>query len=329
MTASDRPAESATRPGLSSVLEKSLLEELLLDEAPGPRDGCRVLVTGWFSFLDGEVTAGDALAQRAVAAALERLKVPHDTAWSPVFAPGALTLDDARPGDYSHLLFVCGPLHGEQIAALHQRYASCRRVAVGVSVVVRDSPAAGGFHRVLERDGPDGGTLPDLSAAAPPMVPTPVVGIALTHGQGEYGERRLHDSVAGTVLPWLAGKDCARIDADTRLAHDDWRHCRTTDQYLSLLGRLDLMVTDRLHGLVLALRAGVPAMAVDPVRGGAKVTAQAHLLRWPAVLSGESVSPELLDRWWDWCRSPAGASAARRRRARMLGGDTAAHPPRP
>ncbi|WP_455678795.1 polysaccharide pyruvyl transferase family protein [Streptomyces atroolivaceus] len=285
----------------------------LLDGLLGPRDHGRVLVTGWFSFLDGEVTAGDALAQRAVSGALDTLEVFHDTAWSPGFAPGALTLDSAVPDDYGHLLFVCGPLHGEQIAALHRRYASCRRVAVGVSVIDRADPAVGGFHRILARDDPEGGVRPDLATAAPTTLPTPLAGIALTHGQGEYRERRCHDSVAATVLPWLVGKDCARIDADTRLAHGDWRHCGTPDQYLSLLDRLDLMVTDRLHGLVLGLRAGVPVLAVDPVRGGAKVTAQARLLHWPAVLPGENLGVELLDHWWDWCRSPDGTAAARHR----------------
>ncbi|MFI2780457.1 polysaccharide pyruvyl transferase family protein [Streptomyces sp. ALB3] len=320
MTGSDRsavpPSASPGRPDLSSRLEELL----------GPRDRAgRVLVTGWFSFMDGEVTAGDALAQRAVSDALARLGIAHDTAWSAGFAPGELTLESAPPGDYSQLLFVCGPVHGEQIAALHHRYASCRRVAVGVSVVARDSPAAGGFHRILERDGPEGGSLLDLAATAPTALPAPVVGVALTHGQGEYGDRRLHDSVAGILLPWLARKDCARIDADTRLAHGDWRHCATPDQYLSLLGRTDLMVTDRLHGLVLALRAGVPALAVDPVRGGAKVTAQARLMHWPAALSGEGLTEELLDHWWDWCRSPAGTAAARRRRTALERRATAGH----
>ncbi|MGA5002271.1 polysaccharide pyruvyl transferase family protein [Streptomyces arboris] len=297
------------RPSLASRLD-----DLLRPRGPTGR----VLVTGWFSFLDGEVTAGDALAQRAVSAALHRLGIAHDTAWSPAFAPGGLTLEAALPSAYEQLLFVCGPVHGEQLTALHRRYASCRRVAVGVSVVEPDGPAAGGFHRIEARDGPGSAPLPDLATAAPTMSATPVVGVALTYGQGEYGERRHHDSVAGVLLPWLARKDCARVEADTRLAYDEWSHCRTPDQYLSLVGRLDVLVTDRLHGLVLALRAGVPALAVDPVRGGAKVSAQAEVTRWPALLHGEGLTTGLLDHWWDWCLSPAGTAAARRRRARLL-----------
>ncbi|CAM5464800.1 hypothetical protein SCYAM73S_07279 [Streptomyces cyaneofuscatus] len=268
------------RPSLASRLD-----DLLRPRGPTGR----VLVTGWFSFLDGEVTAGDALAQRAVSAALHRLGIAHDTAWSPAFAPGGLTLEAALPSAYEQLLFVCGPVHGEQLTALHRRYASCRRVAVGVRVVEPDRPAAGGFHRIEARDGPGSAPSPDLATAAPTMSATPAVGVALTYGQGE---RRHHDSVAGVLLPWLAGKDCARVEADTRLAYDEWSHCRTPDQYLSLVGRLDALVTDRLHGLVLALRAGVPVSAVDPVRGGAKVSAQAEVARWPALLPGEDLTTE-------------------------------------
>jgi hypothetical protein len=69
----------------------------------------------------------------------------------------------------------------------------------------------------------------------------------------------------------------------------------------------------RLHGLVLALRAGVPVLAVDPVAGGGKVTAQAAAWDWPAVLAAEQVTEQsLLDERWDWCRSPAGRSEALR-----------------
>ncbi|MFQ6855357.1 polysaccharide pyruvyl transferase family protein [Streptomyces sp. 35M1] len=289
-----------------------------LDGLLRPRGGTgRVLVTGWFSFLNGEVTAGDALAQRAVSASLDRLGIVHDTAWSPAFVPGGLSLDEALPSRYEQLLFVCGPVHGAPFTQLHERFASCRRVAIGVSLVDPDSRAVRGFHRVLARDGPDAAALPDLSTDAPASAAAPVVGVALTYGQGEYGDRRAHDRVAEVLLPWLVRQDCARIDADTRLAHDDWRHCRTPDQYLSLVGRLDLVVTDRLHGLLLALRAGVPALAVDPVLGGAKVTAQSGILRWPAMVSGENLSTVVLDRWWNWCLSPAGGAAARRRSTRL------------
>ncbi|PXY21773.1 polysaccharide pyruvyl transferase family protein [Prauserella endophytica] len=263
----------------------------------------RVLVTGWPSFLHGEATAGDVLSMRRIGAALAEAGVETDSAWSPRFRPGALRLDDAAPDRYSHLVFACGPAHGEQVRGLHERYASCRRIAVGVSVIDPGDPAVTGFHQVLARDGA-GPPRPDLAASAPTS-PVPVAGIVLAPGQREYGDRRRHEQVHKALLAWAAGLDCARVPLDTRLDAADWRHCATGDQFVSLLGRLDVVLTTRLHGLVLALRAGVPALAVDPVGGGGKVSAQARALGWPAVVAAEDVTDERLDQWWRWCLSPS------------------------
>ncbi len=118
----------------------------------------RVLLTGWFSFRDGEATAGDVLALHRVETVLRGSGTPYDVAWSPGFRPDALHLDDVRPHDYTHLVFVCGPLHGPQVEELHRRFAHCVRIAVGTSVIDPEE-AVTGFHRVLA------GTRP---AARPP-----------------------------------------------------------------------------------------------------------------------------------------------------------------
>ncbi|MTE21780.1 polysaccharide pyruvyl transferase family protein [Streptomyces sp. TRM43335] len=283
--------------------------------SPGGPTAPRALLTGWFSFLHGEATAGDVLALHRLQEILEDSGIPHETAWSPGFRPGELSLEDADPARYTHVVFVCGPLHGPQVAALHERYAHCVRVAVGVSVIDPDEPAVRGFHRVLPRDADGARPTADLAAAAPPLSATPVAGVVLTHGQGEYGGRRRHGEVAERVTGWLAGLDCARVELDTRLARDDWRLCATPDQLQSVLARLDVVVTDRLHGLVLALRAGVPALAVDPVAGGAKVTAQARVHRWPALVPAERLTERELGRWWRWCLVSGRAAARRRRHA--------------
>ncbi|MFD7134677.1 polysaccharide pyruvyl transferase family protein [Streptomyces sp. NPDC059894] len=261
----------------------------------------RILVTGWFGFPDGEATAGDVLALDRVRDVLRQAGVDHDVAWSPGFRPGGLHLSRVRPEEYSHLVFVCGPLHGPQIEELHRRFAHCARIAVGVSVVDPEGPAVTGFHRVLARDG--GGPEPtrDLAARAPALPARPVVGVILTHGQHEYGARRRHERVAEEVTRWLSGRDCARLELETRLDAHDWRLHATPAQLESVLSRLDLVVTDRLHGMLLALRAGVPALAVDPVEGGAKVTAQARACGWPALVPAERLDAAALDRWWDWC----------------------------
>lgn len=272
----------------------------------------RVLVAGWPSFLDGEATAGDVLSMRRVSDALSQAGVPHDSAWSPVLRPGALSLEDATPRRYTHIVFVCGPAHGEQVRRLHERYAGCHRIAVGVSVIDRDDPAVTGFDRVLARDGNQEPAV-DLSATAR-AGSTPVAGVVFAPGQPEYGAGARHDEVHRGLRTWLGGLDCALVPVDTRLACDDWSKCTTPDQFLALARRFDAIVTTRLHGLVLALRGSVPALAVDPIDGGGKVTAQADALGWPAVVDAAGAGePALLDSWWRWCLSPAGRVAARRR----------------
>ncbi|MFF4014731.1 polysaccharide pyruvyl transferase family protein [Streptomyces sp. NPDC001843] len=281
----------------------------------------RTLLTGWFSFRDGEATAGDVLALNRVQSVLDRAGHAYDTVWSPAFRPDALHLDDVRPEAYGSLVFVCGPLHGPQVADLHRRFPHCLRIAVGTSVIRPGSPAVTGFHRVLARDGPALEPVRDLSARAPAAPALPVVGVILTRGQREYGDRRRHEETADRITRWLLAKDCARVELETRLDTKDWRLCATPGQLDSVLERLDLVVTDRLHGLVLSLRAGVPALAVDPVESGAKVTAQARSCGWPALVAAEDLGDERLERWWDWCLTE-GTDTACRIRADFRSGRT-------
>ncbi len=270
-------------------------------------------MTGWFSFRQGEATAGDVLALSRVRQVLDRLGVPHDVAWSPGFAPRDLTLDDVRSADYQRLIFVCGPLHGPRLVELHERFAHCERIAVGTSVVDPADPAVTGFHTILARDGAARPPSRDLSLRAPRATPAPVVGLMLTEGQHEYGERRRHDEVAATVTDWLAATGCAPVVLESRLDATDGRLCGSADELLSIVARLDVVVTDRLHGLVLALRVGVPSIAVDPVVGGAKVIAQARACGWPAVVPVERLSARWLDAWLVWCLGRGRRAAVERR----------------
>jgi hypothetical protein len=269
----------------------------------------RVLVTGWASFLDGEATAGDVLSMEAVRDALIEAGIGVDTAWSPGLRPDGLHLARADPDAYTHLLFVCGPAHGRQVRQLHVRFAHCMRLAVDVSIVVPDDPAVTGFHHVIPRDG--AGSQRDL-AAGPRCAQVPVVGVVLAHAQHEYGDRQRHDDVHATLTSWLGRQDCARVVFDTRLDGHDWRFARTPGQLESMIRRLDVVVTTRMHGLVLALKNGIPALAVDPIAGAAKVSAQAAAWAWPAVVTTDTLAEAELAHWWAWCRSTEGQMQAAR-----------------
>jgi hypothetical protein len=76
-----------------------------------------------------------------------------------------------------------------------------------------------------------------------------------------------------------------------------------------------------MHGFVLALRAGVPAVALDPIAGGAKVAAQAAALDWPAACTVDEASVPALAELLDWCltdEARAGAAACSQSGRRSL-----------
>lgn len=180
-----------------------------------------------------------------------------------------------------------------------------------------EDPAARGFHTVLPRDTVVGDERRDLAPGAPEGRRVPVVGVTAAPGQPEYGTRSAHTEVHERLGRWLVKKDCARLPLDTRLDTWDWLHCANTNQFDSLVRRTDLVVTTRLHGLVLALRNGVPALAVDPVTDGAKVAAQGRAWNWPVVtVTGPERGPDpwFLEQLWQWCRNE-GRGAARARAA--------------
>ncbi len=270
---------------------------------------------GWSSPLHGESTAGDVLATQAVAERLRADGHEVDEAWSPAmhlaYGPrGGLLYDELDPQAYSTVVWVCGPVAGPRVVEFHERFAHARRLAVGVSVLDPADPAVTGFDVVVPRDAPGRDPQRDL-AARPVLDGLDVLGVFLTHGQGEYGTRRRHEEVTKVLGDWLGGLDVARLELETRLDPRDWRMPATAEQVLAIVARLDVVVTTRLHGMVLALRSGVPALAVDPVAGGGKVTAQARAWGWPCVLTAEGLDAAALDEQLAWCRSGSGRAAAR------------------
>jgi polysaccharide pyruvyl transferase WcaK-like protein len=64
---------------------------------------------------------------------------------------------------------------------------------------------------------------------------------------------------------------------------------------------MDLVITTRLHGLVLALKNGVPAIAIDPIPRGFKIEGQAHTVGWPVVLPVDGLTNERLEEAFDCC----------------------------
>ena len=276
----------------------------------------RVLLSGYFSF-DGNVsTAGDLLAGDVVAGWLERAGVPFDLARAPKYGHG-VDWERADPADYTHLVWVCGPMtRGPRQTALRERFRGCRLVAVDVSLL----DELGGWNpydAVVERDSATT-ARPDISFLASGDLP-PVVGLCVIERQREYGERGEHAAAVEALRRLIDSRPMAVVEIDSRIKPRRPGR-RTPGEVEALLGRMDVVLTNRLHGLVLALKHGVPVVAIDSVRGGAKLRRQAEALGWPAVIGIEALDDERLTQAFEFCLTADARRAAVDARSRAVEG---------
>lgn len=280
-----------------------------------------MLVCGWFSFEPMGATAGDLQARDVACRWLGEAGIDHDVALAPVFAAG-LDWRTADAGRYSHLLFVCGPFDPdrEPLAGLLARFAGARLVGLDVSVA-RPLEAQDPFHLLFARDSSRGGA-PDLAFAAEHAL-LPAVAVILVPHQREYAERARHAEAEALIDRVLRGRPLARVDLDTALTNDpytrDTGSLRSPAEAESLVARVDAVVTTRLHGLVLALKVGVPAVAIDPVAGGAKVLRQAREIGWPHIRAADDADDAWLGAALDACLEPQAREEARVCAARAAG----------
>jgi len=267
----------------------------------------KALVAGWFSFEQMGATAGDLLARDAVCGWLAEAGCPADVALAPPF-PGGVDWREVEPDAYSHVVFVCGPFgRGWPLTDFLPRFAGRRLVGVDLTML-EPLETWNPFDLLLERDSTRA-ARPDIAfVEQEPLVP--VVGTVLVHRQLEY-EGGQHERADAAIQRFVAGLDAACVAIDTRLDVNG-SGLRTAAEVESLVARMDVVLTTRLHGLVLALKNGVPAIAVDPVAGGAKVLRQAQTLGWPHVFTADTVSPADLEEGFARCLEPAARDEAAR-----------------
>ncbi len=227
--------------------------------------------------------------------------------------PGSLAPAELRPKSYTHLVFICGPCWPELFARNGidlRKFSHCCRIGINTTMIepVRSwNP----FTPLLERDS-DRQSRPDLCFFTP-VETVPTVGLCLIGEQGEYGERQRHKETIEMIHAALTRLGWARLDLDTK-----WPRSRNTTnihnpaEFFSLVQKVDLVITNRLHGLVFALKGRVPVLAVDSIVGGDKVTRQALALGWPRVFPAETLSADQLVDSARWGVSKEGWLAAQK-----------------
>jgi polysaccharide pyruvyl transferase len=268
----------------------------------------RTLVTGWFSFEEMGATAGDLLARNVACEWLEQAGHTYDVALAPPFT-GGVDWRVVNPDDYANVVFVCGPIgNGKPVDALIERFRGRRLVGLDLTMLA-PLEEWNPFDLLWMRDSSAGqGGAPDISFASS-AEQVPVVGTILIDTQPEYGERDLRQEATDAIQRLVASREMSVVDIDTRL--DRNRGGLTTPREVeSLIARMDAVLTTRLHGTVLALKNGVPAVVIDAVREGDKVIHQARRLGWPAAFTADAITDDDLGRALDYCLSADGRAKA-------------------
>jgi hypothetical protein len=269
----------------------------------------RALVIGHFSTI-GDIESLDYVRGVLDAAGIACDIAPYSQKYVDVI-DGATVISRVDPADFTHLIAVCGPFWPELLdkrGISLERFAHCTRIGVNLTMVL-PLEEWNPFHVLIERDSTRM-TRPDITFLQP-TERVPVVGLCTIARQREYGDRQQHGDALRLMQEVIDARGLAAIAIDTR-----WPKSRNSgalgspSQVMAVIERVDVLLTNRLHGMVYALKAGVPALAIDPVRGGDKVVAQARVLGWPAITTVEDASSEKIAELLDWCLSPDGRAAA-------------------
>jgi hypothetical protein len=267
----------------------------------------KTLVAGWFSFEGMGATAGDLLARDLACEWLREAGRSVEVAHAPPFS-GGVDWRSVDPAGYPEVVFVCGPFgNGPPLDGFLERFREARLIGLDVSLLepIEDWDP---FDLLWERDSSTTSRA-DISYAAPSSE-VPVVGMVLVHPQREY-EGGMHEEVGRAIGRLREVREMAVIEIDTRLDQNR-TGLRTPGEVEAVIASTDVVITTRVHGLVMALRNSIPALVIDPIAGGAKVRRQADAVGWPIVFNADQISDPVLAEAFDRCLSEGLRSQAAR-----------------
>lgn len=285
----------------------------------------KALITGHFS------TVGDLECLHIVRRWLDQLGISYDVgpygesirrAITGSVDPSAV---DAHP--YSHLIVVCGPCFKELIKKRFlniekfqlldfEKFQHCIRIGINLTMIA-PLEEWNPFDVLLERDSCRTNN-PDLTFLEPTAT-IPVVGRCIIREQVEYGQRQQIDIAIRVINDFISSRGYGIIDIDTELFHNvEETGLQSPSRMLSVIKRVDLLLTNRLHGMVFAIKAGIPVIAIDGIKGGDKVTAQAQAIGWPLCRLAEEATPAWMDFAEKWCFSAEAQESIRSCREKVL-----------
>lgn len=257
----------------------------------------KVLVTGWFSFEGCHVTAGDLMARDVACEWIQMSGIDYDIALAPPFS-SQVDWKVLDPESYDQIVFVCGPFPLDNYTwEFLERFKTCRLIGLDLSMF-EPVDTWNPFDVLIERDG-SRAIRPDIAFASH-LPKVPVVGVILVHPQVEYGSRSKHHIANQAIRNLIASREMVAVPIDTCL-DPNTTNLRNSAEIETLIARMDLVITTRLHGTVLSIKNGVPVIAIDAISGGAKVTNQATILGWDQIFPVDNITVEKLEQAFDYC----------------------------
>ncbi|MGL5509402.1 MAG: polysaccharide pyruvyl transferase family protein, partial [Microcoleaceae cyanobacterium] len=112
------------------------------------------------------------------------------------------------------------------------------------------------------------------------------------------------------IKEFIAGRPMAVIEIDTRL-DTNRTGFRSSAEIESVLARMDLVITTRLHGTVLSLKNGVPTISIDVAGDNLKIQKQTGEIGWPVIFVGNELTVEKLNQAFDYCLTAEARAKAR------------------
>jgi hypothetical protein len=274
----------------------------------------KALVAGWFSFEEMGATAGDLIARDLVCDWLTAAGRPFDVAVAPPFT-GGVDWRQVDPAAYGDVVFVCGPFgNGWPLTEFLERFEGRRLIGLNLSML-EPLDVWNPFDLLLERDS-SRTSRPDVSFLCA-GAKVPVAGIVLVHPQHEYPDA-MHAAANDAISRLVASREMAAVPIDTRLDVNG-TGLRTPAEVESLIAKMDVVLTTRLHGTALAIKNGVPPLVIDPIAGGRKVMAQARAIGWDVAFTADELDDARLSAALDYCLSRKARDDAARVRERAVG----------
>lgn len=267
----------------------------------------RCLLVGWFSTI-GDLDALQQTISWIDAGGGTHVVAPY--ASSPIRRHQDYVLPQyAVDPTFTHLVAICGPMWRaiwEREGFSSSAFAGCRKVGLNLSMI-EDTSIWNPFEILIERDSASN-TRADLAFLAPSRS-CPVAGICLVHQQAEYADRQRHAHVARLIQSALQRRQVAVVTIGTDTPNPGLAF-QAPPAIEAIMSRVDVLITTRLHGMVYALRNGVPPVVIDPIAGGAKVSDQARTIGWRHIITADMLTEDRLIALIDHCLSPAGRQDA-------------------